>query len=238
MLNDDYIVELACVNKGFGKSTLFRNVSLGVKQGDFVVIWGKSGVGKTTLVKVLGFLEAPDVGVVKWFGKDVTKLSDSQRSVLRLRNIGFVFQFFNLLPTLSVEENIELPLALASVKSGVRKQRINELLSYFQLQHLAGRFPANLSGGEKQRVAIIRALSNNPKILGSDEPTSRIDDENTELLMNLFKKINKNHNVTIVMTTTDLYETYPVNKDLTLKDGCLQQTLFGRERLAEKTIKL
>jgi putative ABC transport system ATP-binding protein len=223
MLSDNYI-ELSDVHKSFGPTNVLKGINLQIKQGDFICIRGKSGVGKSTLIKILGFLESPDGGIVKLFGKDITKLNDAQRSELRLKNIGFAFQFFNLLPTLTVQENIELPLALASVKKSQRQQRIMELLNYFHLEHLAPRFPENLSGGEKQRIAIIRALANNPKILIADEPTSSIDDENAELLMNLLTSINKNQNLTVIMTTTDLYEKYPVSQDLLLKDAKLQPT--------------
>jgi putative ABC transport system ATP-binding protein len=237
MLSDNYIVELSDVHKSFGSTNVLKGINLKVKQGDFICIRGKSGVGKSTLIKILGFLETPDAGTVKLFGKDITKLNDSQRSELRLKNIGFAFQFFNLLPTLTVQENIELHLALASVKKSQRQQRITELLNYFQLEHLSERFPENLSGGEKQRIAIIRALSNNPKILIADEPTSSIDDENTELLMNLLTNINKTHNLTVIMTTTDLYEQYPTTKDLLLKDAQLQQTPLKKLTLPENTVK-
>jgi len=223
MLNDNYIIELSDVHKSFGSLDVLKGINLKVKQGDFICIRGKSGVGKSTLIKILGFLESPDSGTVKLFGKDVTTLKDSQLSELRLKNIGFAFQFFNLLPTLTVYENIELPLTLASVKKSQRQQRITELLDYFQLGHLAHRFPENLSGGEKQRIAIIRALANNPKILIADEPTSSIDDENTVLLMNLLTNINKNHGLTVIMTTTDLYEQYPATRDFLLKDSKLHQ---------------
>ena len=238
MLSDNYIVELSDVHKSFGSTNVLKGINLKVKQGDFICIRGKSGVGKSTLIKILGFLETPDAGTIKLFGKDITKLNDSQRSELRLKNIGFAFQFFNLLPTLTVQENIELPLALASVKKNQRQQRITELLNYFQLEHLAERFPENLSGGEKQRIAIIRALANNPKILIADEPTSSIDDENTELLMNLLTNINKTESLTVIMTTTNLYEQYPTTNDFLLKDAQLQQTPPKKATLPEKTVKL
>jgi len=224
MQENKEVIKLQAITKSYGTNTVLNNINLQVKQGELIIIRGKSGVGKSTLLKILGFLETPDSGSVKLFGKDITQLNDSQRSDLRLKNIGFVFQAFNLLPSLTVQENIELPLALASVKKNQRTQRITELLNYFQLEHLSQRFPENLSGGEKQRIAIIRALANNPKIIVADEPTSSIDDENTQLLMNLLNNINKNQQVTIIMTTTDLYEKYPTNKDFLLKDAQLQQT--------------
>ncbi len=225
MQEDNYVIELNALTRSFGKNTVLKDVYLAVEQGEFVVIRGKSGVGKSTLLKILGFLETPDSGTVKLFGKDVSKLGDSQLSELRLKNIGFVFQFFNLLPSLTVHENIEVPLELAGVKKDQRKKRVSELLRYFQLEHLAQRFPDNLSGGERQRVAIMRALANNPKIIIADEPTSSIDDENVALLMGLLNDFAKNRDITIIMTTTDLYEQFPATKDLLLKDTNIQPNL-------------
>jgi putative ABC transport system ATP-binding protein len=148
-------------------------------------------------------------------------LKDDELSDMRLHHIGFVFQFFNLIPSLTVLENIELPLALAGKKKNERKERAIQLLRYFELEHLSERYPENLSGGERQRTAVIRALTNNPDIILADEPLSSLDDENTELLMNLLKKINEDHNVTIVMTTTDLYGKLPTTADYFLRNGTI-----------------
>lgn len=223
MQEDNNIIELINVHKSYKTTTILKDINLSIKQGEFTSIRGKSGVGKSTLLKILGFLETPDEGTIKLFGQDITKLNDNQLSNLRLKNIGFVFQFFNLLPSLTVQENIELPLALASVNKTKRKERTTDLLKYFGLEHLTERFPENLSGGEKQRIAIIRALANNPKIIIADEPTSSIDDENTQLLMNLLTNINKNQNVTMIMTTTDLYEKLPTTTNYLLTDSKLHK---------------
>jgi len=144
-----------------------------------------------------------------------------EASELRLRRIGFVFQFFNLISSLTVLENIELPLALAGVDGYERRRRASELLEYFGLTSLAERFPEILSGGERQRIAIIRALTNSPKIILADEPTSSLDDENSQLLIELLNKINREGGAAIILTTTDLYERLPTNGDFILKDGCL-----------------
>lgn len=224
MQSKNSVIELVGVQKDFGSTQILSGVNLSVKEGEFVSIRGKSGVGKSTLLKIIGCLEKPDRGTVELFGQGLAKLDDGQMSELRLRNIGLVFQFFNLLPSLTVQENIELPLALASVKKVERKQRISELVDYFGLSHLIDRFPDNLSGGEKQRIAVIRALVNKPKLIIADEPTSSIDDENTQLLMDLLVKINKDQNVTIVMSTTDMCEKLPVSADYTLKDAKLTNT--------------
>jgi putative ABC transport system ATP-binding protein len=215
------LIELSDVWKSYGATEVLKNVNLEVKEGDFISIRGKSGAGKTTLLKIVGLLEAPDKGEVKLFGKTVKGLSDDQKSNLRLHNIGFIFQFFNLIPSLTVLENIELPLALAGIGKRERGRRAHELLEYFGLTSLAERFPETLSGGERQRIAIIRALANSPKIILADEPTSSIDDENSQLLMELLNKINRERKVTIILTTTDLYERLPTNRDFMLKEGLL-----------------
>ncbi|MEM4505702.1 MAG: ABC transporter ATP-binding protein [Candidatus Bathyarchaeia archaeon] len=215
------MIELHNIWKNYSGLEILKGINLNVEEGEFISIRGKSGVGKTTLLKIIGLLESPDHGEVKILGKAANKLSDHEKSKLRLKAIGFIFQFFNLIPTLTVLENIELPLALAGVKKQERIKRAQELLQYFELSNLAQRFPETLSGGEKQRIAVIRALINNPKIILADEPTSSIDEENSNLLINLLKKINTEKNVTILLTTTDLYEKLPTTRDYILKDGRL-----------------
>jgi len=138
-----------------------------------------------------------------------------------LHCIGFVFQFFNLIPSLTVFENIELPLALAGVKRRERRRRALELLERFGLTSLANRFPETLSGGERQRVAIMRALVNNPRVILADEPTSSLDDESSKRVLDLLAEINAQKKVAIVLTTTDLYERLPVKRDFVLKEGRL-----------------
>ena len=215
------MIELSGVWKSYGLVEVLRGVDLSVREGDFVSIRGRSGAGKTTLLKIMGLLEVPDRGEVRLLGRDVGKWDDGERSEARLRYVGFVFQFFNLIPSLTVLENVELPLALAGVKRGERRRRALELLERFSLTHLADRFPETLSGGERQRVAIIRALANDPRIVLADEPTSSLDDENSKLVMDLLAEINAERRVAIVLTTTDLYERLPTNRDLVLKDGRL-----------------
>ncbi|MEM2394629.1 MAG: ABC transporter ATP-binding protein, partial [Candidatus Bathyarchaeia archaeon] len=224
MIFMQFLVELHNVWKNYGGSEILRGVNLTVGEGEFISIRGKSGVGKTTLLRIIGLLENPDAGEVKILGRRVSELNDDERSNLRLRAIGFIFQFFNLIPSLTVLENIELPLALAGVKRQERLRRARGLLEYFGLEGLAGRFPETLSGGEKQRIAVIRALVNNPKIILADEPTSSIDEENSQLLIDLLKKINVERNVAVLLTTTDIYEKLPTTRDYILKDGCLSKT--------------
>ncbi len=223
MQNESAIIELLDVSKDFGASAILRHVNLTANEGEFISIRGKSGVGKTSLFKILGLLDKPSEGTMKLFGERVNMLGDSEKARLRLRQIGLVFQFFNLLPALTVLENIELPMALAGVKKPQRRERAFELLRYFDLAGLAGRFPDNLSGGERQRVAVIRALVNYPAVLLADEPTSSLDDENSALLLDLLGRVNREQKVTVVVTSTDLYEKLPTSKDYLLRDGQLRQ---------------
>jgi len=221
----DLLIELLNVRKGYGSVEVLKGVNLRIEEGDFASIRGRSGAGKTTMLRIMGLLDPPDEGEIRLFGIPASRLNDDERSKLRLHNIGFVFQFFNLIPSLTVRENIELPLALAGIRKEERRKRVTELLKYFDLINLAERFPDTLSGGERQRVAVMRALANNPRIILADEPTSSLDDENSELLMDLFSRINREKGVAIVMTTTDLYEKLPTNRDFVLKDGRLTEFL-------------
>lgn len=216
------IIELRGIQKSFGSTEVLKGLDLEIKQGDFVSIRGKSGVGKTNLFKIIALLENPTAGQLNIFGKDASNLNDNQKTQLRLKNMGLVFQFFNLLPMLTVMENIELPMALNGIKKPQRQQRANELLEFFEIKKLAERQPDSLSGGERQRVAIIRALSNKPALLLADEPTSSLDDENSALLLDLLKKISTEQKVAVVLTSTDLYEKMPTTKDYMLKEGKLK----------------
>ena len=217
-------LELFNVNKEYGATKVLNEINLTVKEGEFITIKGKSGAGKTTLLKIMGLLEHPDKGEVRLFGGNTRGLSDETKSNLRLHNMGFVFQPYNLIPSLTVLENIELPLALAGTRKQERKERAYELLEYFDLIPLATRFPTNLSGGEKQRIAIIRALANKPKIILADEPTSSLDDDNSNLVIELLDNINKETKVIIILTTTDLQEEIPGSTEYMLKTARLRET--------------
>ena len=218
-------LELVNVNKEYGATKVLTDIDLTVKDGEFVTIKGRSGAGKTTLLKIIGLLEHPDKGEVRLFGNSTRELSDGMKSNIRLRSMGFVFQSYNLIPSLTVLENIELPLALAGTKKQERKQRAHELLRYFDLTPLATRFPANLSGGEKQRIAIIRALANKPKIILADEPTSSLDDDNSNLVIELLSNINKDRKVVIILTTTDMQQETPGSTEYMVKGAHLHRRL-------------
>lgn len=217
------LIELTNLSKAYGSTEVLMGLNLAVEEGGFISIRGKSGSGKTTLLKIVGLLEPPDGGEVKLFGKDISGLTDDGKTRLRLHSIGFIFQLFNLIPSLTVAENTELPMALARVSRQDRRLKARSLLHYFELDGLSERFPETLSGGERQRVAIARALANDPRIVLADEPTSSLDDENSDLLLRLLSRINQERRVTIVLTTTDLYEKLPTSRDFALRAGRLQE---------------
>jgi putative ABC transport system ATP-binding protein len=221
-------IELVNVSKIYGSTSVLKDMNLTVVEGEFVVFRGKSGMGKTCLFKILGLLEPPSQGDVRLFGKEVCALKDAEKANLRLRELGLVFQFFNLLPSLTVLENVELPMALAGVKKAARQTRALELLDYFGLAGFSQRFPEGLSGGERQRVAVVRALVNRPRLILADEVTSSLDDENGALVMDMLRRINREDGVTVVLTTTDLYEPLlGASADYVLGNGRLHRNRVG-----------
>jgi len=216
------MIQLTDVSKSFGTTKILKHVNLKVAEGEFICIRGKSGVGKSTLLKIMGFLDSPDEGRVELDGKVVNDLGDSEKSHLRLHNIGFVFQFFNLIPSLTVLENIELPMALASVSKSKRKERALELINYFELSCLAQRFPDTLSGGERQRVAVIRALANKPKILLLDEPTGNLDTATGKEIMKICHCASKQNGQTVLAVTHASYVKEFTDRLLYMQDGKIQ----------------
>ena len=210
------------VYKSYSGYPVLKGVNLSVREGEFISIRGKSGAGKTTLLKLIGLLDTPDKGKVEIMGKDVKNMSEEEKDVFRLRNIGFIFQSFNLIPSLTILENVELPLVMPGVKRERRKKQALQLLKQLNIDHLADRKPESISVGERQRVAIARALANNPRIILADEPTSSLDDENSRKILELLLKAKKK-GVTVIMTTTEILKPLPTNHDYILKKGKLER---------------
>lgn len=184
------------------KNIIFDNFSMEIESNKFVAIIGKSGCGKSTLLNILGGLDRPDYGTVIVNGKNIVNLSDDKLAQYRGEDIGFVFQDFNLIPVLSVYDNIVLPVKLT--KNKVDNNYINELMKMLQIYEKKDALPNTLSGGQKQRVAIARALSNNPSIILADEPTGNLDPETGEIVLKLFIDGVKKYNRTLVMVTHDM----------------------------------
>lgn len=200
--------------------TALSDVSLSLEKKDFVTVMGPSGGGKTTLLNCMGGLDTPDRGEIYLNGHSLSGMSDRELTQLRRRDIGFVFQFFNLMPTLSVIENIELPLLLSHA-SREGKERIDSLLDYVGLKHRALSFPAELSGGEMQRVAIARALVHQPALLLADEPTGNLDSENGIKILDLLKQASEDFETTVVVATHNPQAAQYGNRHFEIRDGTL-----------------
>ncbi|MGO0905380.1 ABC transporter ATP-binding protein [Clostridioides difficile] len=200
---------------------ILRDISLQVKKGEFVSIMGQSGSGKSTLLYILGGLDTPTSGKVYMNGTDISHFNDDKMSIIRRRNIGFVFQFYNLIPNLNVEENILLPLLLDGKKINDYKKQLNEILEIVGLSDRRKHTPRELSGGQQQRVAIARALIGKPEILFADEPTGNLDSKTGLEIMQLLSKINQESGQTIIMVTHSLEAAESSNRIITVLDGVI-----------------
>lgn len=199
-----------------------RDVSLTLARGDFLAVMGPSGGGKSTLLNLVGLLDRADEGRYSFFGKDVRNLSDYALSNLRNRHLGFVFQSFNLIESLSVEENVELPLLYQGVPRSVRKEKVVAVLDRVSLGHRKKHFPAQLSGGQQQRVAIARAIVGNPEILLADEPTGNLDSVNGAEVMRLLGELHAS-GTTILMVTHSLEHAKQATDIADMSDGILRR---------------
>jgi putative ABC transport system ATP-binding protein len=218
------IIKIENVSKyyqsGQNQIAALSGISLEIQQGDFSTIMGPSGGGKTTLLNCIGGLDTPDEGEIYFNGQQMTTMQDKQLTELRREQIGFVFQFFNLLPTLTLRENVELPLLLAQSSNG-KENRIDSLLEYVGLLHRAQSFPAELSGGEMQRVAIARALVHQPALLLADEPTGNLDTENGVKILELMKQASSDFKTTLVVVTHNPQVAKYGNRHFVIRDGKL-----------------
>lgn len=220
------------ISKSYVTSTVetraLSSIDLHVGEGEFVALTGPSGSGKTTLLNVAGLLESPDSGSYKLDGRDVSSLNDRQRSRCRSELIGFIFQGFNLLPDLSVIDNIELPLRIRGIKSSERRARSSKALATVGLSNRASHYPSQLSGGQQQRVAIARAIAGEPKLILADEPTGNLDSGMSEQIMNLLREINQ-AGTTIMMVTHDVEHAKKAARRVVIRDGKLQEDVMNTE---------
>jgi len=201
-----------------------RGADLTVAEGEFVAIVGASGSGKSTLLYILGLMDTPTSGEVLFYGHAVAGMSDGERTKSRLREIGFVFQTFNLLPTLTAFGNVEIPLRLAVIPVAIRKVRAKELLEKVGLGHRLNHLPKELSGGERQRVAIARALANSPRLILADEPTGNLDSAAGIAIAELFQVLNRDGQ-TIILVTHNREIAQHATRTLVMRDGQIMGTL-------------
>ena len=208
-----------CKVYGTGETRVdaLKNVSFDVKQGEFLAIVGPSGSGKSTLMHILGGVDVPTSGTCKIAGTDIGKLDETKLAVFRRRNIGLIYQFYNLIPILNVEENMTLPILLDGKKPD--RKLLNDLVEKLDLKDRLSHLPNQLSGGQQQRVSIGRALMNHPALLLADEPTGNLDSENSKQIISLLRKFNKENNQTVIIITHDERIALSADRVITIEDG-------------------
>ena len=207
------LIEVKNLNKIYGSGEAevkaLKNINLNIEQGEFVAIVGQSGSGKSTLLHLIGGVDISSSGEVIIDGKNIYKLKEKELSILRRRKLGFIFQFFNLIPVLTAQENIEMPVLLDNEK--IDKKYMNELLRILGLKERKNNYPSQLSGGQQQRVSIGRALANKPSIILADEPTGNLDSKNSKEVLELLKYCAKKYNQTLILITHDINNVLIIN---------------------------
>ena len=218
-MNNGTILTGTDLTKRYGDLEVLKGVSLSIDPGEFVCLAGKSGSGKTTLLSILSGLERPTSGHVKLGGKDITSATEDELALFRRENVGFIFQSFNLIPTLSAWENVALPLFPIKMKGDERKRRATDLLERMELGHRMDHLPSALSGGEKQRVAIARALIGQPKVLFADEPTGNLDSATGDAIMEILNRLHTQEGSAILMVTHDMTLAKSADRLIRMHDG-------------------
>lgn len=208
-----------------------KGVDISIKKGEFVSIMGPSGSGKTTLLEIIGMLMNPSSGEICIDSACVSKMNENEMADFRLKNIGFVFQFFNLFMELTAIENVMLPAMMAGNSKEKYRRKAIELLKLVELEERTNHKPSELSGGEQQRVAIARALINNPKILLADEPTGNLDTKTSEKIIQVLRKLNEEQNQTIVVVTHEEYIGKKADRIIWLKDGLIEKDWNNNPKL-------
>jgi len=232
------VLEVQDVTKVFGSKsnefTALHNINVKVEEGEFVGIMGPSGAGKTTLLNVVSTIDDPSSGRIIIGGKDITKMKEKELSLFRREKLGFIFQDYNLLDSLTVRENIALPLALAKKKAKEVDRRVEEIAAKFGMTEILEKHPYQISGGQKQRCAACRAIVTNPNLIFGDEPTGALDSKSATDLLNSLKSLNEEERATILMVTHDAFAASYCERVLVIKDGVLFKELLkkGRTRKA------
>ena len=237
ILNVSGIQKIYTTRFGGNKVEALKRVSFGVEQGEYVAIMGESGSGKTTLLNILAALDKPTSGSVILDGKDLSKIKESQVATFRRDNLGFVFQEFNLLDTFSLEDNIYLPLVLAGKGYKEMEERLKPIAAQLGITELLKKYPYEVSGGQKQRAAVARALITNPKLILADEPTGALDSKATDELLRLFAQINQSGQ-TILMVTHSVKAASHASRVLFIKDGEVFHQIYRGDHTNEQLYQM
>ena len=237
ILNVSGIQKIYTTRFGGNKVEALKSVSFDVEQGEYVAIMGESGSGKTTLLNILAALDKPTSGSVVLDGKDLSKIKESQVAAFRRDNLGFVFQEFNLLDTFSLEDNIYLPMVLAGKSHKEMQERLKPIADQLGISQLLKKYPYEVSGGQKQRAAVARALLINPKLILADEPTGALDSKATDELLRLFAQINKTGQ-TILMVTHSVKAASHASRVLFIKDGEVFHQIYRGNNTNEQLYQL
>ena len=237
ILNVSGVQKIYTTRFGGNKVEALKSVSFGVEQGEYVAIMGESGSGKTTLLNILAALDKPTSGSVVLDGKNLSKIKESQVAAFRRDNLGFVFQEFNLLDTFTLEDNIYLPLVLAGKSHKEMQERLKPIAAQLGITELLKKYPYEVSGGQKQRAAVARALITNPKLILADEPTGALDSKATDELLRLFAQINKTGQ-TILMVTHSVKAASHASRVLFIKDGEVFHQIYRGNNTNEQLYQL
>lgn len=219
------------INKSYDSLRVLRDVSLDIRQGEIVSIVGPSGAGKTTLLQILGSLDRPDTGTVKYGDDNIFDLNDNRLARFRNRNIGFVFQFHQLLPEFSLLENVMMPALIGGASHRDASKRASELIGYLGLSQRASHRPSQLSGGERQRAAVARALVNSPRVILADEPSGSLDSRNRDELHRLFFDLRRDLGQTFVIVTHDRSLATDTDRIISMKDGQITEIITRNETI-------
>ncbi|BBD15965.1 ABC transporter ATP-binding protein [Melissococcus plutonius] len=233
------IVEVTNLKKTYGKNNetktqALKGISFSVEKGEFIGIMGASGSGKSTLLNILSTLDKPTTGEVKINQADVTKLKGDTLSDFRAKEVGFIFQDFNLLENMTSAENIAVPLSLQGIKPKIIKQRIQQIAQHLSINAVLDKYPTEISGGQKQRVASARALITQPTILLGDEPTGALDSKSAKDLLDMMNKLNTQDKISILMVTHDSFSASYCQRILFIKDGIIHKEIFRGEQSRQK----
>ncbi len=214
--------------KGENATNALNDISLQVQEGEFIGVMGPSGSGKSTLINVLSGITVPTTGKIEIEGKDIDKMDEDEIAVFRRRKLGFVFQDFNLLDNLTIEENIMLPMVLDQRPKDEMKQKAEEIMTHFGISEIKNKYPYTVSGGQQQRAAVSRALINEPVIVFADEPTGNLDSKSSNAVMNCLADMNEQNKVTILMVTHDVFAASFCKKVIFIKDGKINMEIVRK----------